>query len=70
LEEKEWTDVNTYFVDDDYMKNMELELLAGKFFSVESGESNHNFIVIKNRNVLRLMNNRWQLLFLRNYRKI
>ena len=46
LEEKEWTDINIFYVDDDYLQNMELELVAGKFFSGGNGESNNNFVVI------------------------
>lgn len=45
-DEKEWTDVNYYSVDEDYLASMELSLKAGKFFSTELGASNKNFIVI------------------------
>ena len=42
--EKEWTDIKTFEVDEDYLKNMEVELIAGKFF--DAGNSNKNFIVV------------------------
>lgn len=46
LQEKDWTNLNTFSVDADYLKNMEVELAAGKFFAAENGNSNRNFIVI------------------------
>ncbi len=46
LDEKDWTDVNYYSVDEDYLSNMELSLKAGRFFNAEHGASNKNFIVI------------------------
>jgi|APTNR8051073442_1049403.scaffolds.fasta_scaffold00039_122 putative ABC transport system permease protein len=49
LEEKEWTDVNYFTVDEDYLKSIQVPLIAGKFFEAEVGESNKNFIVINER---------------------
>lgn len=46
LDEKEWTEVTYFVVDEDYSKNMEMQLVAGKFYSAENGASNKNFIVI------------------------
>jgi putative ABC transport system permease protein len=46
LGEKEWTNLNYFVVDEDYLKNMEVDLVAGKFFDPQNGESNRNFIVI------------------------
>jgi len=46
LEEKDWYNLNTFSVDEDYLRNMEVELIAGKFFSANNGESNANFIVV------------------------
>ena len=46
LEEKEWITLDYFIVDDDYLKNMEVSLVAGKHFAIENGESNKNFIVI------------------------
>jgi len=46
LDEKDWQSMSSYFVDEDYIKNMGLTLVAGKFFSPEAGASNKNFIVV------------------------
>jgi putative ABC transport system permease protein len=35
-----------FFVDEDYGRNMNLELLAGEFFESSKGESNKNFVII------------------------
>lgn len=45
-DENEWTSLNYFAVDEDYGNNMELQLIAGNFFSAELGESNKNFVVI------------------------
>ena len=39
-------DLRWFSVDEDYIDNMKIPLLAGKFFSKEAGESNRNSIVI------------------------
>jgi len=49
LHEKEWTSLNTFSVDEDYLENMEVPLIAGKFFASQNGYSNSNFIVINER---------------------
>ncbi len=46
LEEKEWVNMNYFSVDEDYLENMDLSLVAGKFFTADAGKSNSNFIVI------------------------
>ena len=46
LEEKEWTSVNYFVVDEDYLRNIEVELVAGKHFPAEAGDANNNYIVI------------------------
>lgn len=46
LDEKEWTNLNYFSVDEDYLTNMKVGLVAGRFFQPEAGESNKNFIVI------------------------
>ena len=46
LDDKEWKFLSYYSVDEDYIQNMGLTLLAGKFFSKEAGISNKNFIVL------------------------
>ncbi len=46
LDEKDWTDLNYFSGDTDYLKNLDLKLIAGKFFDEENGQSNKNFIVL------------------------
>lgn len=46
LQEENWTDLRYFAVDEDYLDNMEIPLLAGKFFTVENGKSNKNLIVV------------------------
>lgn len=46
LDEKEWTAINTFSVDEDYLKNMQIELVAGAFFKQENGVNNSNYVVI------------------------
>lgn len=53
LHEKESMFVNYFSVDEDYLQHMELTLVAGNFFSEESGASNKNFIVLNEESVKR-----------------
>lgn len=46
INEKEGKNISYFSVDEDYLTNMELALVAGKFFTAEAGESNRNFIVL------------------------
>jgi len=46
LDEKEWTGLQTFSVDEDYLNNIEVDLIAGKFFVAEAGENNGNSVVI------------------------
>jgi putative ABC transport system permease protein len=46
LDEKEWTNFGYFNVDEEYLNNMGLKLIAGKFFTAEAGASNKNFMVI------------------------
>jgi putative ABC transport system permease protein len=46
MDDKDWKGANYFSVDEDYLTNMEIPLVAGKFFSSEAGLSNQNFIVI------------------------
>lgn len=46
LSEKDWTNLNFFYVDEDYLKNMEIDLVAGKFFETTAGDGNKNFIVL------------------------
>lgn len=45
-DEKEWIDLSYFAVDPDYLTNVEVPLLEGRYFSPEAGESNKNFLVI------------------------
>ena len=54
LGEKDWMNINTFSVDEDYLKNMEVDLMAGAFFSEEKGASNKHFIIINQRAVKEL----------------
>jgi putative ABC transport system permease protein len=46
LSDKEWTSADYYLVDEDYEKNLNLTLVAGKFFEAANGESNKNLLVL------------------------
>jgi len=54
LDEKDWTILNYFMVDEDYLKNMELKLVAGKFFTAEQEASNKNYVVINEEAVNKL----------------
>jgi len=49
LEEKECPELNYYSTDEDYLKNLEIPLVAGKYFPSTNGESNKNFIVLNEK---------------------
>ncbi len=49
LSDKDWTDLYYYSTDEDYLKNMQLSLVAGNYFSPANGESNKNFIVLNEK---------------------
>ena len=53
-EDKEWTDLNTFSVDEDYLDNIEVGLVAGNFYSSDAGESNKSDVVINEQAVLAL----------------
>ncbi|MGE0770299.1 MAG: ABC transporter permease [Cyclobacteriaceae bacterium] len=46
LDEKDWTNLDYFSVDEDYISNIQVELVAGRNFTTEAGASNANFIVI------------------------
>ncbi|MBT1712020.1 ABC transporter permease [Fulvivirgaceae bacterium PWU5] len=50
LDEKEWTDLYYFSTDEDYLKNMDLHLVAGEYFAAAQ-LSNNNFIVLNERAV-------------------
>jgi len=49
LEEKEWTDLYYYSTDADYLKNLEIPMVAGKYFQEKDGEANKKFIVLSEK---------------------
>ena len=53
-DESDWTVLNHFVVDEDYLKNMELKLVAGKFFMAEQEASNKDYIVINEAAVKKL----------------
>ncbi|MBX2946041.1 MAG: ABC transporter permease [Cyclobacteriaceae bacterium] len=46
LTDSDWLTMNYFSVDEDYLHNMDIELVAGRFYDGQAGESNRNFIVI------------------------
>lgn len=46
MEEKEWTSTSYFAVDEDYLKNLEVPMVTGKYFLSENGSSNKNHIVL------------------------
>ena len=46
MDDKDWNALSYYFVDEDYLKNIEVPLVAGRFFSPADGTANKNFIVV------------------------
>lgn len=46
LAQKEWTTLNYFVVDEDYLKNIEVDLLAGKHFVAGNAKGNRNAVVI------------------------
>jgi len=51
LDEKEWTDLCYYSTDEDYLKNLNIPLVASTYFLTESGASNKNFVVLNEKAV-------------------
>lgn len=51
LDEKDWSNINYFSVDEDYLKNIDVSLVAGRFFQPEAGEVNKKFIVISEKAV-------------------
>jgi putative ABC transport system permease protein len=46
LDDAEWTNLDYFLVDENYVENMGIKLLAGSFFTQERKEANKDFIVI------------------------
>jgi putative ABC transport system permease protein len=51
LDEKDWTSVNYFSVDEDYLSNIDISLVAGRFFQSEVGEGNKKLIVLSEKAV-------------------
>ncbi len=51
LDEKDWTMLMYFSTDEDYLKNLDIPLVAGKYFDASAGESNKNFIVLNEKAV-------------------
>jgi putative ABC transport system permease protein len=50
MEDKEWTELYYFSTDEDYLKNMDLHLVAGEYFSAGQA-ANNNFIVLNEKAV-------------------
>ena len=46
LSDKDWTNLDYFSVDEEYLKNLNLPLIAGRHFSTPAGDMNKNFIVL------------------------
>ncbi len=55
MEETNWTELYYFHVDEDYIENIDVPLVAGEYFKAESGASNSNFIVINEAAVKALL---------------
>jgi putative ABC transport system permease protein len=51
FEDKDWTNLSYYSTDEDYLNNLNIQMVAGRFFDVNAGESNRNFIVLNEKAV-------------------
>jgi putative ABC transport system permease protein len=49
LDEKEWTSLDYFAVDENYLENLNIKLIAGKFYEPENNASNKNFIVLNKK---------------------
>ncbi len=57
MEDPDWTKFNYFLVDENYLDNMNIELLAGSFFREANGESNKNFVIVNQEAVKNLQFN-------------
>jgi len=46
LDERDWTILNYFSVDEDYLKNIDVHMVSGRFFTAGDGPSKKNFIVL------------------------
>jgi putative ABC transport system permease protein len=51
LDDKEWQSLSYYSVDEDYLTNMDLTLVAGRFFEAGAAEANKKYIVLNEKAV-------------------
>ncbi len=51
LEDKDWVSVYYYSTDEDYLKNLKIPLVAGRFYQESDGESKKNLIVLNEKAV-------------------
>ena len=51
LDEPDWTSLGFFLVDENYLENMNVKLLAGSSFNEANGESNKNFLIINQQAV-------------------
>ena len=51
MDEPDWTSLGFFLVDENYLENMNVKLLAGSFFNEANGESNKNFLIINQQAV-------------------
>lgn len=51
LDDPEWINVGYFLVDEDYITNMNIKLITGRFFSIEGKETNKDYIVINQKAV-------------------
>ncbi|MBI3219750.1 MAG: ABC transporter permease [Bacteroidetes bacterium] len=51
LEDKDWVSVYYYSTDEDYLKNLKIPLVAGRFYQESDGDSKKNLIVLNEKAV-------------------
>lgn len=51
LNDTDWTNLGYFLVDENYLENMSIKLVAGKFFATENGKLNKSLIVINQQAV-------------------
>jgi putative ABC transport system permease protein len=54
LDEKDWINFGQFTVDEDYLKNMDLKLVAGRFFTAGGSDQDKNYIVINEAGVKKM----------------
>jgi putative ABC transport system permease protein len=61
LSDPDWTPLGYFLVDENYLNNMDIKLLAGSFFKEQNSESNKNFVIINQQAVKKLQfNSDWE----------